>query len=177
MRGWRLSSLPGQIEVYLRRDAPAAGERLTAESAALRVRDWFDESPSTILEIHDRVTIGPARLVRGSSSERRLQIVDVVERAFRAGELVAIPIVFQTVALQIERVEAPALGPETTTSEEAPKDFFEATVKDAHGKPAADLAYKLRTPDGQWREGKTDGSGKIRVDDIDRGYCELSFTQ
>ncbi len=177
MVGFRLSTLLGEIEVFLRRDVPPHGTRLTAEAAALRVRDWYDQSPSTIVDIHDRITLMPARLYRGSASERRLSVVAVLERAFRRGELVATTIAFRTIMLQIDVVEEPALGPETTTSEEAPKDFFEATVKDALGKPAKDLPYKLRTPDGKWREGKTDGSGKIRVDDIDRGYCELSFPQ
>jgi hypothetical protein len=175
MRSWRLSTLFGEVHLYRRRDAPPEGTRLSTNDAALRVRHWFDTHPSTLLEVHDTVNAGPARLQRGSGSERRLRVVEVLEEAFRRGELVAVHVEFKMVSIRVERIEAPALGPETTTSEEAPKDFFEAIVKDAHGKPAAGLAYKLRTPDGKWREGKTDGSGKVRVDDIDRGYCELSF--
>jgi hypothetical protein len=55
------------------------------------------------------------------------------------------------------------------------KDSIEVVVQDASGKALADVKYVLETPDGQKIEGKTDASGKIKVQETVQGLGRIVF--
>lgn len=59
--------------------------------------------------------------------------------------------------------------------EDLEPDRFEVTVVDVGGKPIADVRYVVETIDGQKHEGKTDGSGKIRVEETMIGVARVVF--
>lgn len=54
-------------------------------------------------------------------------------------------------------------------------DRFEVTVVDPGGKPLAGVRYVVETVDGQKHEGKTDGSGKIQVQETMTGIARVVF--
>ena len=51
----------------------------------------------------------------------------------------------------------------------------EFSLKDSQGKAMADVAYEIELPDGTRKKGKTDGSGKAKVEGVPPGACKLSF--
>ncbi len=71
-------------------------------------------------------------------------------------------------------VQGPAPGQGESGAELDP-DKIELLVADAAGKPLADVKYLLKTPDGKSVEGKTDGSGKIKVDETFAGIGRITF--
>jgi hypothetical protein len=72
-------------------------------------------------------------------------------------------------------VQAPApVAKEVAPGELAP-DFIEVTVTNGAGEPLADVRYVLQSPDGKKLEGKTDGSGKIKVPKTVRGLGRITL--
>ncbi|HEX2674815.1 MAG TPA: Ig-like domain-containing protein, partial [Polyangiaceae bacterium] len=69
---------------------------------------------------------------------------------------------------RVEGLGAAALGP----TAEAPTTFFEATFVDEVGQPIAGLDVVL-TADGKPNQLTTDGSGKVRLDDIRDSFAAL----
>ena len=57
------------------------------------------------------------------------------------------------------------------------RDYLEAELKDPDEEPIADQEYTLYLPNGQIRNGTTDGSGVIREEDLPPGYCEIRFPE
>lgn len=56
-------------------------------------------------------------------------------------------------------------------------DKIELLVTDGAGKALADVRYVMETPDGKKVEGKTDGSGKIKVDETVAGLGKITFPE
>ena len=55
------------------------------------------------------------------------------------------------------------------------KTWIEIRLVGENDKPVPDVAYRIWLPDGQTRNGKLDGDGSARVDDIDPGTCMVTF--
>lgn len=71
--------------------------------------------------------------------------------------------------------QAPAPVAKEVAPGELEPDFIELTVTDGAGEPLADVRYVLETPDGKKLEGKTDSSGKVKVDETITGIGRISF--
>lgn len=56
------------------------------------------------------------------------------------------------------------------------KTWVEMEVVDEQGRPVANQAYLCMLPDGTFRQGETDGRGRVRFDGIDPGNCAFSLT-
>ncbi|OFX20006.1 MAG: hypothetical protein A2V77_18135 [Anaeromyxobacter sp. RBG_16_69_14] len=52
-------------------------------------------------------------------------------------------------------------------------DRLDLTAVGEDGKPLADVEYEVDTTDGRTLKGKTDGSGKIRVNTLPTGICRI----
>lgn len=72
-------------------------------------------------------------------------------------------------------MQAPAPVAREVAPGELQPDKLEVLVTDGDGKPLADARYVLETPDGKKIEGKTDGSGKIAVDETVAGIGRITF--
>lgn len=57
------------------------------------------------------------------------------------------------------------------------KDFVEIRLKDEEDRPIVDEDYILTLPDGKEKKGKTDGDGKIRVEDAPPGRIKVEFPE
>lgn len=57
------------------------------------------------------------------------------------------------------------------------KDWIEFTIVDGTGGPWADMAYEITLPDGSKSTGRSDESGRVRVDGIASGSCRLTLPE
>lgn len=55
--------------------------------------------------------------------------------------------------------------------------WIEVRLVDTEQHPMAGEPYRLRLPDQSIREGSLDEEGKVRVDGIPAGQCQVSFPQ
>lgn len=74
-------------------------------------------------------------------------------------------------------VQAPAPVAKPVQPGDLKPDKVELQVTDMAGEPLADVKYVLETPDGKKVEGKTDGSGKISVDESIVGIGRIEFPE
>jgi phage protein D len=58
---------------------------------------------------------------------------------------------------------------------QAQADWIEMKLVGEDGKPIANERYRIKLPDGKVYEGYLGADGKLRIEGIDRGTCELSF--
>jgi hypothetical protein len=65
--------------------------------------------------------------------------------------------------------------PEKKPSETREKTWVGIELLDDEGGPVVGEKYRLVLPDGSVREGRLDGRGQARFDDLDPGTCEVSF--
>jgi hypothetical protein len=71
-------------------------------------------------------------------------------------------------------VQPPLVVVDLDLGEEEP-DKMAIILVDGAGQPVQDAAYRLELPDGQKLEGKTDGSGKVKIDQCVSGAGRLVF--
>jgi hypothetical protein len=70
-------------------------------------------------------------------------------------------------------VAAPAVA---ATDPEKKLHFIEFILKDKEtGDPIPNERYRVKLPDGTTREGSTDANGRVRVDGIPAGQCQISY--
>jgi hypothetical protein len=63
-----------------------------------------------------------------------------------------------------------------SASDEKKLHFIEFTLKDKDtGEPIPGERYRVKLPDGTTREGRTDANGRVRVDGIPAGECQISY--
>jgi hypothetical protein len=68
------------------------------------------------------------------------------------------------------------VGTAATVSDEKKLHFIEFTLKDKDtGDPIPGERYRVKLPDGSTREGRTDANGRVRVDGIPAGECQISY--
>jgi hypothetical protein len=84
--------------------------------------------------------------------------------------------VAQTQAAEVDRRFTGSGRPERPSLEPA-KTWVEFHLIDENGRPVPDASYRVKLPDGSVRNGKLDGQGMARFDDIDPGQCEFTFTE
>jgi hypothetical protein len=69
-------------------------------------------------------------------------------------------------------------APESAGPEAPPRTvltWIAIELTDEEGAPIPGEAYRVELPDGSVREGRLDGSGAARIDDIDPGTCVVTF--
>jgi hypothetical protein len=71
--------------------------------------------------------------------------------------------------------QAPMPAAKEVAPGELKPDKIELTVTDMAGNALADVRYVLTTPEGKQLEGKTDGSGMIKVDESVSGIGRIDF--
>ncbi|MCB9897645.1 MAG: type VI secretion system tip protein VgrG [Planctomycetes bacterium] len=59
--------------------------------------------------------------------------------------------------------------------EDEKKSFLSFELRDAADNPVAHEPYKVTLPDGTFVEGRTDADGKVRLEGLDPGSCDISF--
>lgn len=120
-------------------------------------------------------------LARRIVSER-LQVVSCVDSFFAAlrteatGSAAAQPSqaaqTAQTTPLEDEEA---AKAEKAAASQPEEKHWIEIELLDDSGVPVADELYLVEMPDGSKITGRTDASGRARVEDVDPGTAKVSF--
>jgi hypothetical protein len=57
----------------------------------------------------------------------------------------------------------------------AEEHWIEIELHTTAGEPMAGARYRIAKPDGTIQEGTLDGSGRARIDGLEKGTCQVSF--
>jgi hypothetical protein len=72
----------------------------------------------------------------------------------------------------LAKKEAPPPEPE---EEATPTSWVGIELVDQDGKPVPEMRFRLKLPDGTYKEGLTDKAGRFRINGIAEGSCTLEF--
>ncbi|HYO66794.1 MAG TPA: hypothetical protein VEU33_11980 [Archangium sp.] len=138
---------------------------------ALRNRsEW-----STLLSLHEELTGGTLFLVNAAQMDA---IATSVSRAIESGTLVALrrpPPRFVHGILPATKGDRGAPPPSTAEELETSWVEVELLSEDNPPRPMAHARYRIELPDASVREGKLDGNGRVRLEDIPAGTCKVTF--
>lgn len=100
-----------------------------------------------------------------------------LRQAFERGELLLIRIPPRglgagAVDALLAPVQAPAPAP---LARQTTKTWIEVCLVDMEGHPVGGKHYLIKTPSGAVEEGNLDGSGRVRLNNIDPGACTITF--
>jgi len=88
----------------------------------------------------------------------------------REGKYSATPVAAATTSSTDESEEE-----QEEESEEEPTHFISFELKYEDGTPVPDEPYKVKLSDGTVKTGKTDKDGKVRIDGVPEGQCEVNY--
>jgi hypothetical protein len=80
-------------------------------------------------------------------------------------------------AIQAARARSAAAAARQSQDDRAKKTWVEFQLLDQDGEPVAGARYRLKITDGSVREGSLNELGRVRVNGIDPGTCQISFPQ
>jgi len=76
------------------------------------------------------------------------------------------------------KVKVPAhKPPDEEDSDETKTSWIEIEMVDEADEPVPGVAYSVKLPDGSVATGTLDGKGFARIDGIEPGQCEVTFTE
>lgn len=176
-RTWRLRGLMDGYLVVRAADVHPGEEkdRIAAEAVLWRLRGWRGDfaAERTLLDVYEalggRVRAGLSNLERRSFLE---QVWTEVEEAFQVERLAL---------LQLPRPVFIPSEPEEKEEEEweeeeiVPKSWVGIELKDEDGAPVAGQRVRIKLPDGSAREAVTDSKGRVRLDGVEAGKCQVEL--
>lgn len=65
----------------------------------------------------------------------------------------------------------------TFTLTRLPLTWIEIVMVGEDNSPVTDVKYRITLPNSEVREGSLDGTGKVRIDNIPPGQCEVTFPE
>jgi hypothetical protein len=175
-RTWRLRSLMEEYLVVRGAELRSGEEehRISAEVIPLRLRGWKEDfaAERTLLSLYEalggRVRSGLSRLEWSAFLDE--VGTEVVEA-------------FQTERLVLLKAPRPLfiLPQKAESKEDDWKDAPEPTswvgllLQDEEGEPVPSQRVRIKLADGTVREGMSDDKGRIRLDGIPLGNCQVEF--
>ena len=75
----------------------------------------------------------------------------------------------------IDQQQAAPVAPSTVQSCPDVLSWIEVHLLDMEGNPVGGKQYAITTPDGNVSQGTLDSSGKVRLDGIKPGACDICF--
>jgi hypothetical protein len=119
-------------------------------------------------------------LRQASVDALRRSVKPWLEQAFQRGDLVAVPAtpvdLTQSPMEEAEEAKPPAAPPARPPAT-ARKTWIEIELVDEQGKPVPKQRYRIELPDGSFRDGVLDSSGRVRFDGLEPGQCEICFPE
>lgn len=99
-----------------------------------------------------------------------------LRQAFQRGELLLIRIPPRGLgAGSIDALLAPVQAAAAPPPRQTTKTWVEVCLVDMEGNPVGGKHYLIKTPSGAVEEGNLDGSGRVRINNIDPGTCTICF--
>jgi hypothetical protein len=175
-RTWRLKGLMDEYLVVRGAEVSSgdAQRQLLGSAAMVQLGGWRGDSTAerTLVELYE-VLRGPVRSGL-SSYERRAfmeQIWMEVEAAFETGRLALLreP---RSVFIPSEPVPADEAD---WKDESEPTSWVGFQLEDEEGEPVSGQRVRIKLPDGTFRERVSDDKGRIRLDGIPLGNCQVEF--
>jgi len=175
-RTWRLRGLMDEYVVVRGAELHSEEEQNRIDAAAVlwRLGGWRGDfaAERTLLEVYE--ALGGRVRAGLSSLERRAFLEHVwteVEEAFQT-ERLALVQVPRPVFVPAEREEAEATDWEDASE---PTSWVGLLLEDDQGEPVAGQRVRLKLADGTVRESVSDDKGRIRLDGIPQGNCQVEF--
>jgi hypothetical protein len=151
-----------------------AKRRIPAHAALLQLRGWRRDSTAerTLLDLYEalggQVRSGMFLYERSSFMER---IWTELETALETGRLVLLqeprPVFISIVPEQAKE--------EDWKDESEPTSWVGLQLEDEEGEPVAGQRVRIKLPDGTVRERVSDDKGRIRLDGIPVGNCQVEL--
>jgi hypothetical protein len=149
-------------------------DRIAAEAVLWRLRGWRGDfaAERTLLDVYEalggRMRPGLSNLERRSFLE---QVWTEVEEAFQTGRLALLQLP-RPVFIPSERVE---IDESDWEDESEPTSWVGLLLEDEGGEPVAGQRVRVKLADGTVRESVSDDKGRIRLDGIPQGNCQVEF--
>ncbi|WP_224363333.1 carboxypeptidase-like regulatory domain-containing protein [Hyalangium versicolor] len=175
-RTWRLRGLMDEYLVVrsLELHSSEDGQRIPANTVSWRLRGLRGDSAAerTLLEVYG--ALGGQQRSGPSMFERRQFLEQMwleLEGAFESGRL-ALLRVPRPVFILPEREKAEE---DDWKNDSEPTSWVGIQLEDEEGEPVAGQRVRLKLPDGSVRERVSDDRGRIRVDGVPPGNCQVEF--
>jgi hypothetical protein len=149
-------------------------DRIPVEAVPWRLRGWRGDGSAerTLLEVYEalggRVHSGLSSLERGAFLE---QVWTEVEAAFESDRLALLRLP-QPVFIPSEWEKAEE---EDWEDRSEPTSWVGLVLEDEEGEPVAGQRVRIKLADGTVRESVSDDKGRIRLDGIPQGNCQVEF--
>lgn len=174
-RTWRLWGLLDEYLVVRGMDVRASDEknRIAPHAVPWRLRGFRGDfaAERTLLDIYE--SLGGMVRLGSSTLEHRFQQEQVwaeVEEAFSTERLVLLQVPRPVFAVpKRERSEA------AWEDESTPTSWVGLQLEDEDGEPVAGQRVRLKLADGSIRESVSDERGRLRLDGIPVGNCQVEF--
>jgi hypothetical protein len=175
-RSWRLRGLMDEYLVVRGAEVRAAEAQgvVPADSVLWRLRGWRGDAAAerALLEAYEalggRPRWGQSVLDRRAFQERAWA---ELEEAFETGRLALLtvprPVYIPGAAQEAEE--------DDWEDESEPTSWVGLLLEDEQGEPVAGQRVRLKLADGTTREGVSDDKGRLRLDGIPQGNCEVEF--
>lgn len=175
-RTWRLRGLMDEYLVVRAAEVHPGEEenRIAAESVLWRLRGWRGDfaAERTLLDVYEalggRMRLGLSSLERRSFLE---QVWTEVEEAFRTERLALVQLP-RPVFIPLDREEVDDSEWEAPSE---PTSWVGILLEDEEGEPVPSQRVRIKLADGSMRESVSDDKGRIRLDGIPAGNCQLEF--
>ncbi len=149
-------------------------DRIAAEAVLWRLQGWRGDfaAEHTLLDVYEalggRMRAGLSSLERRSFLE---QVWTELEEAFQVGRLTLLrlprPVFIPSEQAEIEEPD--------WDEESAPTSWVGLQLEDEEGKPVAGQRVRIKLADGAVRESVSDDKGRIRMDGIPEGNCQVEL--
>ncbi|MFO0761949.1 MAG: hypothetical protein U0359_36250 [Byssovorax sp.] len=180
MRGrWRLSTGFGEAEIATWMDAIGAGstafgaDGAAVAAAVAELPRWAsdDRAARSLREMFEALEGAPT----GRLLDIHRDVVPVIEGGLRDGRLLLLRLRERALLvppmLDPKSEPPPPPGPEPTTD----KTWFEVKLVDEVGDPIGDVELAVDILGGSKRTEKTNGGGKVRIDNVDASFAQVAI--
>lgn len=175
-RAWRLRGLMDEFLVVRGIEVLSEEEknRIPADAVLWRLRGWRGDlaAERTLLDVYEALG---GRMRSGLSSlERRSFLEHVwteVETAFESDRLALLKVA-RPVFIPAEPEEAEDSDWE---DESEPTSWVGLVLEDEDGEPVAGQRVRIKLADGTVKERVSDDKGRIRLDGVPAGNCQVEF--
>jgi hypothetical protein len=181
-RTWRLRGLH---QDYLLTHSSGLGTyearlRRVPEARIMAELDCWLSNPSTartLYEVCEALTgRGFFNSVRIQPTQEPWHLQSTLRAALRSGRLVALDEPWSDSGRPAVEADMGVLLQQTSSLVEVMEDLsVEISLEEEDGHPIANEPYRLVCADGSVREGKLNGAGQAREEEVPRGMCTLTF--
>lgn len=176
-QSWRLRGLMDEYLVLRGVDVgpDEAPRRVPAHAARGRLRGWRGDPfvERTLMEVHE--WLGGARVRWGDSHSERQAFLErawsELEEAFETGRLTLLRVPRPAILTAVP----PPVEAEDWDDESEPTSWVGLLLEDEEGNPVPSQRVRIKLADGTVRESLSDEKGRLRLNGIPVGTCQVEF--